>query len=101
VFLTFIKERNIMSEASKIEIYYWTTCPFCTRARGLLDSKGVAYEGHDITGDEAARAKMAERTGGPKSVPQIFINDALIGGCDDLHALEAQGKLDDLLANKG
>jgi len=79
---------------AKVEVYYWTTCPFCTKARGLLDAKGVSYEGYDITGDEAARAKMVERTGGPKSVPQIFINDTLIGGCDDLHALDAAGKLD-------
>ena len=82
---------------AKVEIYYWTTCPYCTRARALLDSKGVAYEGYDITGDEAARAKMVERTGGPKSVPQIFIDDKHVGGCDDIHALDAKGELDALL----
>ena len=86
-----------MSQSAKVEIYYWTTCPFCTRARALLDSKSVDYTGYDITGDEAARAKMIERTGGPKSVPQIFINDQHIGGCDDLHALDGQGKLEELL----
>lgn len=86
-----------MSNQAKVEMYYWTTCPFCTRAKALLDSKGVSYEGYDITGDEEARAKMIKRTGGPKSVPQIFINDHLIGGCDDLHALDSQGKLDDML----
>ncbi|MFN3700279.1 MAG: glutaredoxin 3 [Alphaproteobacteria bacterium] len=83
---------------AKVEVYYWTTCPYCVRARALLDSKGVDYIGYDITGDEAARAKMVERTGGPRTVPQIFINDRLIGGCDDLHALEAKGGLDPLLA---
>ena len=83
---------------ANVEIYYWTTCPFCHRALALLDKKGVAYKGYDITGDEAARAKMIERTGGPKSVPEIFINDKLIGGCDELHALEAKGELDKLLA---
>ncbi|MCB1562854.1 MAG: glutaredoxin 3 [Alphaproteobacteria bacterium] len=83
---------------AKVEIYYWTTCPYCNRARGLLESKGVDYTGYDITGDEAARAKMVERTGGPRSVPQIFINDKHIGGCDDLHALDAKGELDKLLA---
>ncbi|MCC6598131.1 MAG: glutaredoxin 3 [Alphaproteobacteria bacterium] len=82
---------------AKVEIYYWATCPYCKRARALLDSKGVEYTGHDITGDDAARARMVERTGGPRSVPQIFINDKLIGGCDDLHALEDQGELDALL----
>lgn len=86
-----------MSQTAKVEIYYWTTCPYCTRALALLDQKGVKYEGYDITDDDAARAKMIERTGGPKTVPQIFINDSLIGGCDDLHALEGQGKLDGLL----
>ncbi|HPF79016.1 MAG TPA: glutaredoxin 3 [Alphaproteobacteria bacterium] len=86
-----------MSGQAKVEVYYWTTCPFCVRARGLLDSKGIQYTGYDITGDDAARAKMVERTGGPRTVPQIFINDTLIGGCDDLHALEDQGKLDQML----
>ena len=83
---------------AKVEIYYWTTCPFCNRARSLLDNKGVDYTGYDITGDEAAREKMVERTGGPRTVPQIFIDDKLIGGCDDLHALENKGDLDKLLA---
>lgn len=82
---------------AKVEIYYWTTCPYCARARGLLDSKGVDYTGYDITGDEAARAKMVQRTSGPKSVPQIFIDGKHIGGCDDLHALEDKGELDKLL----
>lgn len=83
---------------ANVEIYYWTTCPFCTKAKALLDKKGVEYTGYDITGDEAARAKMIERTGGPKSVPQIFIDNKHIGGCDDLHALDAKGELDPLLA---
>ncbi len=82
---------------AKVEIYYWTTCPYCIRARKLLDAKGVEYTGYDITGDEAARAKMVARTGGPQSVPQIFIDDKHIGGCDDLHALDAKGGLDPLL----
>ncbi len=82
---------------AKVEIYYWTTCPFCAKARALLDSKGIEYTGHDITGDNDARDKMVERTGGPRSVPQIFIDDKLIGGCDDIHALDASGELDTLL----
>lgn len=86
-----------MSNTAKVEIYYWTTCPFCTKALALLNGKNVTYTGYDITGDEGARAKMVERTGGPKSVPQIFIDNTLIGGCDDLHALESKGKLDGLL----
>ena len=81
----------------KIEIYAWSTCPFCRRAKALLDSKGVDYTEYDITGDDAARAKMVERTGGPKSVPQIFVDDQLIGGCDDIHALDDKGELDPII----
>lgn len=86
-----------MNDQAKVEIYYWTTCPFCARARTLLDSKNIKYTGYDITGDNEAREAMIERTGGPKSVPQIFINDQHIGGCDDLYVLEEQGNLDSLL----
>ena len=82
---------------AKIEIYTWKTCPFCTRAKQLLDMKDVDYTEYMIQGDDDARAKMVERTGGPKSVPQIFIDNKHIGGCDDIHALEAKGELDPLL----
>jgi glutaredoxin 3 len=92
---------NITQESEKpmpkIEIYTWSTCPYCSRAKGLLSKKGVTFTEYDITGDEAARAKMAVRTGGPKSVPQIFVNDKLIGGCDDIHALDAKGQLDPII----
>ena len=80
-----------------MEIYTWRVCPFCIRAKALLDRKGVAYTEYAIDGDEPARERMAERAGGPRSVPQIFVNDELIGGCDDLHALERSGRLDGLL----
>lgn len=80
---------------AKVEIYYWTTCPYCKKARALLESKGVKYIGYDITNKD--RDEMIVRTGGPKSVPQIFIDDKHIGGCDDLHALDAKGELDALL----
>ncbi len=83
---------------AKIEIYTWSTCPFCVRAKKLLDRKGAQYTEYVITGDDAARAKMIERTGGPKSVPQIFIDDKHIGGCDDLHELDYDGKLKDMIA---
>ncbi|MGL6284316.1 MAG: glutaredoxin 3 [Microcoleaceae cyanobacterium] len=84
--------------SAKVEIYTWTSCPFCIRAKVLLDKKGVKYTDYDITGDSEARQKMSERANGLRSVPQIFINDQHIGGCDDIHALEFQGKLDGLLA---
>ncbi|MEB3337814.1 MAG: glutaredoxin 3 [Leptolyngbyaceae bacterium] len=83
--------------APNVEIYTWRTGPFCIRAKALLDKKGVNYTEYTIDGDEPARAKMAQRANGRRSVPQIFINDQHIGGCDDIHALNAQGKLDPLL----
>ncbi len=84
--------------APKVEIYTWRTCPFCIRAKELLKKKGVNFVEYKIDGDEAARAKMQKRSHGGRSVPQIFINDEHIGGCDDLYALDAQGNLDQLLA---
>ncbi|MBV5257675.1 glutaredoxin 3 [Synechococcus moorigangaii CMS01] len=83
--------------AATVEIYTWSTCPFCIRAKYLLDQKQVEYTEYCIDGDRQAREAMTERANGRSSLPQIFINDQHIGGCDDLHALEAQGKLDTLL----
>ncbi len=83
--------------AANVEIYTWSTCPFCIRAKELLSKKGVAFTEYCIDGDEAARAKMAQRSQGGRSLPQVFINDHHVGGCDDLHALNAQGQLDALL----
>ncbi|MBD2501831.1 glutaredoxin 3 [Anabaena azotica] len=85
--------------AAKVEIYTWATCPFCIRAKNLLNKKGVEFVEYGIDGDEEARAKMAQRANGRRSVPQIFINDRHVGGCDDIHALESKGKLDELLAS--
>jgi glutaredoxin 3 len=84
---------------TKVEIYTWRFCPFCIRAKNLLDKKGVQYIEYAIDGDEEARDKMQERgDDGRRSVPQIFINDRHLGGCDALYDLEAEGKLDQLLA---
>lgn len=80
-----------------IEIYTWRTCPFCIRAKALLKRKGVEFTEHSIDGDESARAVMSQRANGKRSVPQIFIDDTYIGGCDDIHDLDAHGKLDGLL----
>lgn len=80
-----------------VEIYTWSRCPFCIRAKALLDDKGVDYTEYCIDGDEVARAQMAKRANERRSLPQIFINDQHIGGCDDLYDLEAQGNLDPLL----
>jgi glutaredoxin 3 len=88
-----------MKAMAKVEIYYRDGCPYCGRALALLRGKGVAIEGHDV-GFYAGPLKqeMIARAGGRNTVPQIFINDAHIGGCDDLVALEANGQLDHLLA---
>lgn len=72
-------------------------CPFCQRAAGLLASKGVAVEIHDVDGDAAVRQDMMARSG-RHTVPQIFIGEQHVGGCDELHALEFDGRLDALLA---
>lgn len=81
----------------KIEIYTWSTCPFCLRAKGLLNRKGVEFTEYCIDGDNEAKEKMAIRANGNRSLPQIFIDDQHIGGCDEIHSLDAQGKLDQLL----
>ncbi|MBJ7901463.1 MAG: glutaredoxin 3 [Cyanobacteria bacterium RI_101] len=84
--------------AARVEIYTWRFCPFCIRAKALLDKKSVAYTEYPIDGDNEARDAMSARAEGRRSVPQIFIDDRPIGGCDDLYALERQGQLDALLA---
>ncbi len=84
-----------------MEIYTWRFCPFCIRAKGLLDRKGVAYREYAIDGDDQARRAMSQRADGRTSLPQIFIDNQGIGGCDELHALERRGQLDALLGRKG
>ncbi|MGL5795945.1 MAG: glutaredoxin 3 [Waterburya sp.] len=83
--------------AAKVEIYTWSRCPFCIRAKDLLNQKGVEYSEYCIDGDEDARDQMRIRANGRSTLPQIFINDRHIGGCDDLYALESMGQLDPLL----
>ena len=83
---------------AKVEIYTKWTCPYCLRAKRLLDSKGVSYEEYDITMGGPQRAEMIQRANGRSTVPQIFIGNRHVGGSDDLAALERAGKLDPLLA---
>ena len=83
---------------AKVEIYTKWGCGFCVRAKRLLEDKGVTYEEYDITMGGPKRAEMLERAPGAMTVPQIFIDDRRVGGCDDLYALERAGKLDPLLA---
>ncbi len=90
--------RHPESVQANVEIYTWQTCPYCIRAKLLLWWKGVKYTEYKIDGNGAARTKMAERANGSRTVPQIFINQNHIGGCDDLYQLDIEGKLDTLLA---
>ena len=82
----------------KVEIYTKMFCPYCVRAKRLLDGKGVAIEEHDISLGGPQRAEMIQRANGRTTVPQIFIGDVHVGGSDDLAALERAGKLDPMLA---
>lgn len=82
---------------AKVVIYTTTICPYCVRAKMLLQKKGVAYEEINVGNDHEMRLKLVEMTR-QRTVPQIFINDRSIGGCDELYALERQGALDPLLA---
>jgi glutaredoxin 3 len=83
---------------AKVEIYTKAWCPYCIRAKRLLEEKGAAFEEHDITMGGPRRAEMLDRANGRTTVPQIFIDDAHIGGSDDLAALEKEGRLDALLS---
>lgn len=82
-----------------VDIYLTQWCPFCTRARMLLEQKGVNYNAIDVDAEPGQRQQMLQRSGGARTVPQIFIGKTHVGGCDDLFALERQGKLDTLLAD--
>lgn len=82
---------------AKIEIYTTDYCPYCTKAKQLLSSLGAAYEEKDVTHDQAGRTEAIERSGGRRTVPQIFIDDKAMGGFDDINLLHMQGKLEPLL----
>lgn len=84
--------------APMIDIYTKFACPFCVRAKHLLDKKGASYSEYDITMGGEKRDEMLARAPLARTVPQIFIGDTHVGGSDDLAALEAAGKLDALLA---
>ncbi len=85
---------------AKVEIYTWRYCPFCIRAKSLLNRKQIHFEEYQIDGDESARQSMAIKADGRNTVPQIFINGKGIGGCDELHALENSNQLDALINEK-
>ena len=80
----------------QVLVYTTGWCPYCQRARGLLTKKGIAYREIDVDDDAKLREEMIARSG-KRSVPQIFIGDKHVGGCDDLYALDDSGELDRLL----
>jgi glutaredoxin 3 len=82
----------------KVVIYTASFCPYCHLAKELLRTKGATFEEIDVTGKSDLRAQMSEMAGGRSTVPQIFIGETHVGGCDDLHVLDRNGKLDGLLA---
>ncbi len=79
---------------ARVEIYSTLFCPYCARAKSLLEKKGVDYINIDVIENTAKREEMEKRSGGRYTVPQIFINGEHVGGCDELYALERAGKLD-------
>ena len=88
-----------MNDTATAEIVMYSSgwCPYCDRARGLLERKGVAFREIKVDEDSAQRDIMLKRSGGRRSVPQIFIGDRYVGGFDDLYALDKAGEFDKLL----
>jgi glutaredoxin 3 len=84
--------------AAKVEIYTSPFCGYCARAKRLLTGKKVEYIEYDVMADSSLRDRMLKRSDGRQTVPQIFIDDVGIGGCDELHQLEREGRLDGMLA---
>lgn len=82
---------------AQIDIYTTRYCPYCIRAKALLNRKGAVFNEIDVSGDADLRDKMIQRANGRMTVPQIFIGNTHVGGSDELHALDAAGKLDPLL----
>jgi glutaredoxin 3 len=88
-----------MHPVKPVEIYTTPICPYCLAAKRLLSKKGVAFTEIDVSRDPALRSAMVARAGGRRTVPQIFVGDTHVGGCDDLYALDGAGRLDALLAD--
>lgn len=82
---------------TRVEVFSGPYCPYCDKAKALLNKKNIAFEEFNVKSDEVKLSEMLERSNGRKTIPQIFINGQHIGGCDDLYALDGAGKLDALL----
>jgi glutaredoxin 3 len=87
-----------ITEMTRVTIYTTALCPYCHAAKRLLSEKGVSYDEIDVTFKPSERAAMTARAGGRRTVPQIFVGETHVGGCDDLYAIEQDGELDMLLA---
>ena len=83
---------------AEVKVYSGPNCPYCTKAKALLERKNVAFEEFNVKADQAKLEEMLELSGGRKTIPQIFIDGSHIGGCDDLYAWNDAGKLDALLS---
>lgn len=84
----------------KVIVYTTNTCPYCVRAKSLLKKKDIPFEEVNVENDESLRNAMIAKAGGKRTVPQIFIGDYHVGGCDDLYEFDSLGKLDELMAAK-
>ena len=82
---------------AKIEIYSGDYCPYCMRAKALLKQRGLEFIEYNVQNEPEKRAEMVERAPGVRTIPQIFINDRHVGGCDDLYALDKRGELNQWL----
>ena len=96
-FLNPLLNRHPERIKANVEIYTWATCPFCIRAKLLLWWKGVNFTEYKIDGNNEARYNMAQRSSGRRTVPQIFVNDRHLGGCDGLYPLAGRGPCGGLL----
>jgi len=88
-----------MANQAKIEIYSGDYCPYCVRAKSLLKQRNLEFIEYNVQTDPDKRIEMSKRSQGGRSIPQIFINDQHVGGCDELYALDKSGKLADWLAS--
>ena len=79
---------------ANIEVYSGDFCPYCTRAKALLKKKGLEFSEYNVRKDMKRQAEMSQRAPGARTIPQIFINDRHVGGCDELYALDRRGELD-------
>ncbi len=86
-----------MTQPIQIDVYGGARCPYCVRAKKLLDKKGVSYQWYDVWENKRLKQEMTRRAPGSRTVPQIFIGDTHVGGCDELHALDRAGRLDPML----